>query len=148
MNINRRIEELQEELELLKDIQHNAGMEGVAKEFNKELKERATEAELKFKEIAKLKKLNLRFQYKINIIAKRRIKRFYFADFCDTKNKLIFEVDGEYHNTEEQQKKDKRRTKDFCKLGYKIFRISNEDVLSGKTTMFLINAYKSIGISI
>lgn len=148
MDLNKKIKELQEEIELIKDIQHNAGMRGIAKELNEELKEKATTAELKFKEISIKKHLKLKFQYRIDIIKGHRIKKFYFADFCDTKNKLIFEIDGEYHNTKEQQKKDLKRTRDLCKLGYRIFRITNEEVLNGKTTSFLINAYKSIGIAI
>lgn len=148
MDLNEKIKELQQEIELIKDIQHNAGMKGIAKELNKELKKRATVAELKFKEIASKKHLKLKFQYRIDIIKGHRIKKFYFADFCDIKNKVIFEIDGEYHNTKEQQKKDLKRTKDLCKLGYRIFRITNEEVLNGKTTSFLINSYKSIGITI
>lgn len=148
MDYNRRIKELQEEIDTIKDIQHNTGMNGIAKQLRKELKERATEAELKFRHIAELKKLRLQFQHKINIIKKRRIVKFYFADFCDTHNKLIFEIDGEYHNTEEQKRKDFKRTKDLKRKGYKIFRITNKEVMQGKTTNFLIHAYKSIGIDI
>lgn len=148
MDITSKIKELEEEIQILKDIQHNAGMKGIAKELNKELREKATDAELKFKNIAELKNLKLKFQYRIDIIKGHRIKKFYFADFCDTKNKMIFEIDGSYHNTAMQQKKDLKRTRDLCKLGYRIFRITNEEVFSGKTTNFLINAYKSIGISI
>ena len=150
MNYNKRLKELQEEIEEIKDIQHNQGMNAAAKPFQQELKERATSAELKFMHIAKLKGLHLKFQYKINIMCKngRRIKRFYFADFCDILHKLIFEIDGEYHNDCEQQKKDLQRTRDLCKEGYKVFRITNAEVFSGRTTEFLYKAYLSIGIKI
>lgn len=148
MDLNRKIKELQEEIDVIKDIQHNNGMHGAAKTLNEKLIENATKAELKFKAISELKHLHLKFQYRINIISKRRIKRFYFADFCDISNKLVFEIDGGYHNTKEQEKVDLRRTRDLTRIGYRVFRISNREIEEGKTTQFLINAYKSIGIKI
>lgn len=148
--INSRIKELEEEISILKDIQHNSGMKGAAMEINRKLLEKATPAELKFKHIAELKHLNLKFQYRIDIIYKnsRRILRFYFADFCDVKNKMIFEIDGEYHLTEAQQKKDLKRTRDLVKMGYSVYRITNQEVMEGKTTSFLYKAYLSKGIKI
>ena len=50
--------------------------------------------------------------------------------------------------TPEQKKKDWLRTRDLAKAGYKVFRISNEDVVNGKTTSFLVNAYKKVGITL
>ena len=107
-------------------------------------------AENKFYKIAKAKKLHLQRQFKINIIRKKDgyIERFYFADFCDVTNRLIFEVDGGYHFTEEQHKKDNKRTNDLKRMGYKVFRISNSQIKNGKTTQFLIDCYKKIGINI
>lgn len=148
MDINKRIKELEEEIKLLKSIQHNNGMVGVAKDLNNKLIEKATPAELKFMQIAKLKGLSLLFQYRIDIIKKDRIVKFYFADFCDRKNHIIFEIDGKYHDDPEQKKRDLKRKKDLCKLGYKVFNIKNEEVFAGKTTSFLVNAYKSIGINL
>lgn len=148
MDLNKRIKELQEELDEIKAIQHNTGMNGAANSIGKKLVDRATYAELKFKQIAELKKLHLKFQHRIDIMKGLRIERFYFADFCDIKNKLIFEIDGEYHYTPEQKKKDWLRTRDLARAGYKVFRISNEDVVNGKTTSFLVNAYKKVGITL
>ena len=150
MNYNKRIKELEEEIKMIKVVQHNSGMKGAAKSLKKEAIESETEAENKFYEIASKKGLYLRRQYKIDIIRKKDgfIKRFYFADFCDTKNKLVFEVDGGYHFTDEQRKKDYRRTKDLERMGYKVFRITNYQIAQGKTTQFLIQCYKSIGINL
>ena len=149
-NYIKRLRELEAELKEVKTKIHNQSMLAVSSGFQKELLEKATSAELKFKHIAELKKLPLHFQYQINIINKEgtRIERFYFADFVDKRYNLIFEVDGEYHYTKEQRKKDFIRTKDLQKLGYKIFRISNTDVLEGKATEFLYKAYLSIGVRI
>ena len=145
-----RIRELEAEIKLIKDEMHNSGMNGAAKPIQEKLLENMTSAELKFQHIANLKGLNLKPQYRINIFNKdkSRIEKFYFADFCDIKNKLIFEIDGEYHFTEEQQNKDLKRTKDLVKAGYKVFRLTNTDVFDGKTSSFLYNAYLSIGINI
>jgi len=145
-----RIRELEAEIQMIKDEMHNNGMNGAAKPIQEKLLENMTSAELKFQHIAKLKGLNLKPQYKINIFNKdkSRIEKFYFADFCDIKNKLIFEIDGDYHFTEEQQNKDLKRTKDLVKAGYKVFRLTNDDVFDGKTSSFLYKAYLSIGINI
>lgn len=150
MNYTKRLKELQAEIEEVKDMQHNQGMNAAAKPLQQELRERATDAELKFMHIAKLKGLHLKFQYKINIMCKngRRIKRFYFADFCDCLRKVVFEVDGGYHNEYKQYKKDLQRTKDLCKEGYRVFRITNAEIFAGKTTEFLYKAYLSIGVKI
>lgn len=148
MNYNKRIKELEEEIQDIKDMWHNNGMRGAAMAINDRLKQTPTDAELRFKHIAELKHLHLKFQYRINIYAKRRIKKFYFADFCDIRYRLIFEVDGGYHSTLEQQKKDLKRTRDLVKAGYRVFRITNEEVFQGKTTSFLVNAYRSIGVQI
>lgn len=107
-----------------------------------------TPAELKFKEIASLKGLNLRFHCKVLPKSSDDRVRNYIADFYDERFGIIFEVDGGFHFTEEQKRKDNYNTYNLRQLGYKIFRISYEDVFSGKTTGFLINAYKSIGINI
>ena len=148
MNYNQRIKDLEEQIEEIKAVQHNHGIHGAAKVINRKLIKEATEAELQFKKIAKLKHLKLKFQYRINIYKGHRITKFYFADFCDPINKLIFEIDGGYHFTEDQIKKDLKRTRALVKEGFKIFRITNEEVFNGGTTSFLVNAYGSIGIQI
>lgn len=142
MDINTRIKDLEEELEHLKNIRHNQGMEGAAKAFVEKLKARATEAELKFMDIAQKKGLKLEFQHKINIYDKNgRIKQFFIVDFCDPIYKICFEVDGEYHNTPEQKKKDYMRSRILAKAGYKVYRITNEEVLSGKSTQLILSVY-------
>lgn len=146
-----KIQELKDKIEKLeinniKSI--NNARDKVAREYIKELKEKATEAELKFAEIARKKHLNLEFQKRINIYDKNIITKFYIVDFCDVKNKLVFEIDGEYHNTEEQKLKDARRTRLITKEGYSVFRITNNEVFEGKITGFLYEAYLTKGIDI
>lgn len=146
MTYQERIKELEKEIAVIKVKQHNSGMEGAAKELQKEVNTSSTKYEDKLYNIACLKGIKLKRQYRINIVRKKDkyIRRFYFVDFCDIINKIIIEVDGEYHNTKEQQKKDKLRTKDLCKEGYKVYRITNEEIEKGKTTQFLYNIYSKI----
>lgn len=68
-------------------------------------------------------------------------KRGYILDFLITskdnpkrkgtkKRKIVVEIDGEYHNTEEQKKKDERRDADLKTAGYSILRLTNKDTES------------------
>lgn len=53
----------------------------------------------------------------------------FIVDFYSHKLKLIIEVDGEYHETEEQQTLDKKRTEVLQYQGLEIIRFSNKEVL-------------------
>ncbi len=66
------------------------------------------------------------FQYIIYIKQGKVIKNFYIADFCIPLKKIVLEIDGGYHFTPEQRIKDKKRTSDLKKAGYKVIRHSNE----------------------
>lgn len=148
--LKEELEEVKRRVETLEDIQHNICVDGAVKNYRNNLIENATEAELKFKRIAELKHLKLEFQYRIDYLTHNgtRIKKVYYADFCDTRNKLIFEIDGKYHEDKHQVALDLKRTRALCKMGYKVFRITNEEIFSGKTSAFLYRAYLSIGIDI
>lgn len=52
----------------------------------------------------------------------------YILDFCCSEKKLIIELDGEIHNTEEAKQNDAVRDKYFKELGYTILRFKNEEV--------------------
>lgn len=146
MTYQERIKELENEIAVIKVKQRNSGMDGAAKELQKEVNLSSTKYEDKLYKIACLKGIKLKRQYRINIVRKKDkyIRRFYFVDFCDVLNKIVIEVDGKYHNTDVQKKKDKLRTNDICKEGYKVYRITNEEILTGKTTQFLYNIYSKI----
>ena len=148
--LKNQIKQCEAEIKMLEIELHNDGMNSAAKGLQDKANLSETEAENRFYQIATAKHLKLERQYKINIVRKKDgyIKRFYFVDFCDVKNKLIFEVDGGYHFTQEQQAKDFKRTKDLQRMGYKVFRISNYQIQQGKTTQFLYNCYKIININI
>ena len=53
----------------------------------------------------------------------------YIVDFLFRKSKVIVEIDGGYHFTEEQQKEDTKRTEWLEAKKYKVIRFTNEQVL-------------------
>lgn len=52
----------------------------------------------------------------------------YIVDFYCHKLKLVIEVDGSIHSSEENRKLDEIRQKNLEKLGLIVFRFTNEDV--------------------
>lgn len=66
-----------------------------------------------------LEGLKFRRQHPVNI---------YIADFYCHKFKLIIELNGDYHNQEEQKQKDEVRTEVLRLNGLKIIRFKNEEV--------------------
>ncbi|MFN3772680.1 endonuclease domain-containing protein [Cloacibacterium normanense] len=66
-----------------------------------------------------LEGLKFRRQHPVNI---------YIADFYCHKFKLIIEIDGDYHDQEEQKQKDEVRTEVLRLNDLKIIRFKNEEV--------------------
>ncbi|MBA4317729.1 MAG: hypothetical protein C0412_04950, partial [Flavobacterium sp.] len=54
----------------------------------------------------------------------------FIVDFVCLSGKLVVEVDGDYHFTEEQIQLDNERTVVLNELGYKVIRFTNNDVLT------------------
>ncbi len=52
----------------------------------------------------------------------------YFADFACREQKLIVEIDGATHSTDEELRKDAARTVFLCERGYRVVRFTNEEV--------------------
>ena len=53
----------------------------------------------------------------------------FIADFYCHEIKLVIEVDGEVHNTEEHQEYDRMRDKHFQYFGISLLRFTNNEVL-------------------
>lgn len=53
----------------------------------------------------------------------------YIVDFLFRKSKVVVEIDGGYHFTEEQQREDAIRQDWLEHMGYKVIRFTNEQVL-------------------
>jgi very-short-patch-repair endonuclease len=54
---------------------------------------------------------------------------FYIADFYCHKLRLVIEVDGEIHTEEEIQNHDEGRTRELERLGIKVLRFTNNQIL-------------------
>ena len=52
----------------------------------------------------------------------------YIADFYCAKAKLVIELDGDGHYTDEQIKKDEIRTKELEAMGLTVLRVCNTDI--------------------
>ncbi len=55
----------------------------------------------------------------------------YVTDFCCLKARLIVEVDGHQHGTDQALAYDARRTADLEAQGFRVLRFSNRDVMTG-----------------
>lgn len=103
-----------------------------------ELMKNSTKAELSV--FWKLHKSKIKFLYQAPFLFKTNI---YFADFYLQDKNLILEIDGEYHETQEQKANDRKRDSDFKKHGIKTVRIPNNVALDGRK---LSKALKNAGI--
>lgn len=112
------------------------------KETRKELRNNATSAEaFLWKHLSKRKLKGRKFR-------RQQSLNNYIVDFYCPSEKLIIELDGEYHNNPETIEKDLLRDKHLEKLGFTILRFENKlvfDDLKGvlNTISENFNSYKS-----
>lgn len=59
-------------------------------------------------------------------------RKLYFADIYLPEIKLIIEVDGDYHFTKDQKRKDGNRSSGIWRLGYHLVRLNNHDARNPK----------------
>jgi very-short-patch-repair endonuclease len=65
----------------------------------------------------------------------------YVADFACRTLKLVIEVDGATHSTDEERQYDARRTAFLGGQGYRVLRVSNDEVMNGmEEVLSLISA--------
>ncbi|MDM8159911.1 endonuclease domain-containing protein [Labilibaculum sp. K2S] len=95
----------------------------------KELRRNMTESEkLLWSEIRnrKINGLKFRRQHPINI---------FIADFYCHEIKLVIELDGNIHDSEENKEYDQGRTAELGYLGVKVIRFANEEVMNSMNTV-------------
>lgn len=91
------------------------------KEKAKELRDNPTDAE---KNVIKfLRENKIKYHYQVPIMVTP--KKGYIADFV-LFGKVILEIDGSVHQTEEAKIKDKQRTQDLEGKGYTVIRMRNQ----------------------
>ena len=79
---------------------------------------------------AELKSKSLEFKFR-----QQHLINDFIVDFVCLSKKLIIEVDGEYHFTEEQIQLDIERTRILNELGFKVIRFKNEEVTGTISTV-------------
>lgn len=89
------------------------------KDYRRDLRKRLTPAEAALWSLLKNRQVfGLKFRRQTSI-------ENYIVDFYCAQNKIIIELDGEPHFTEEQATKDQKRDKRLTDLGYTILRYEN-----------------------
>jgi very-short-patch-repair endonuclease len=89
--------------------------------FARKLRKEATPAELHFREV--LKKHGIKHKFQAIVLG-------YIVDFLVEKpRETIFELDGYWHDNEEQKEYDRRKDKALTELGYNVVRVYNEEAL-------------------
>ena len=67
--------------------------------------------------------------------------QIYFADFYLPEHRLVIEVDGSYHNGDEQFKYDRERDHQFESMKIRTMRISNSETMNRKTIELRLSQY-------
>ena len=116
----------------------NKDTNNLIKETVRRLRESGTEGEKIFWEAVRNRKLNdkkfnRQFPLKFEIFGQ---KRFFIADFFCFEHKLVVEIDGEIHSR--QKDYDEMRTHVINKLGFKVIRFLNDDVVNNLEEVLLI----------
>ena len=127
-----RIKELEGEFKKVETLETTGRQK--LEEFATRMRENPTYSEKKFYDYLVAHRVKFEFQ-KILYCSKSYIVDFFLIDY-----KIIVEIDGEYHFTEEQQEKDWYRTLDiFHTYNYKTLRLTNKQVNFDKFENKLIN---------
>ena len=122
-------------------LERNEFMRNLAAERCKKLRDKRPFHELKFLHEATEAGVYFNYQHPIFIYDGLWIERLFIADFYDPVNKVVIEVDGGYHNTEEQKERDAERDYILRKWGYKVHRITNATVAFGYGINELYDVY-------
>lgn len=102
----------------------HAGAESHLFKNAKELRKEQTNAEeILWTYLRSRKFLNLKFRRQHPILE-------FIADFYCHELKLVIEVDGKYHQTDEMNYHDQERTKVLMEMGYQVIRFTNEEIFS------------------
>ena len=112
---------------------------GLLKSYARENRRNQTEAEEFLWRQLKGKALGVKFKRQLVILN-------YIADFACLEKSLVIEVDGGYHFSHEQMELDAYRTEELEKLGFRVIRFRNENIILEieevlKTIQDYINEY-------
>lgn len=68
-------------------------------------------------------------------------RKKYYADIFIPKLKLVFEIDGAYHFTQNQKRLDENRSAGIRRLGFYVCRLSNKDARNPQKVAGKIRRY-------
>lgn len=117
-NATKKSKQKQEKLNILRE-----NLRKKANEFREQLIKNQTDSEKRFK--IYLQQLGIKYDFQKIIFYQ---KSFYIVDFYIPSKKVVFEIDGGYHNTKDQREKDYKRTEILRNFGIKeVYRFTNEE---------------------
>lgn len=92
--------------------------------YRDHLEQNATKSERRFMQFLLGRKTPFQFQKML----RGESGKWYIADFYLHEFRVVIEIDGDYHRKDDAQyRKDRERTFDLEKFGYKVIRIRNRD---------------------
>lgn len=98
-------------------------LEDRANKFREDLIKKQTDSEKRFKIF--LNRIGVKYEFQKIIFYD---SSFYIVDFYLPSRKIVFEIDGGYHNSKEQKSKDNKRTGIIKNYGVKkVYRFTNEE---------------------
>ncbi|HEY1421778.1 MAG TPA: DUF559 domain-containing protein [Candidatus Dormibacteraeota bacterium] len=90
----------------------------------RELRQNANDAEQRMWSILRAKRLG-GFKFR-----RQHALGTYIADFVCLRARLVIEVDGDTHGTDEQEVQDAKRTESLERMGFSVIRFWNQEVLT------------------
>lgn len=104
-----------------------------------ELLEKSTSAEKSVCSV--LKKIGIHFIRQYPIWTGRKQ---YYADIYVPCFRLVFELDGAYHFTKEQKRKDGNRSAGIRRMGYHVCRLENKDAYNPNKILAKLKRYSVV----
>jgi very-short-patch-repair endonuclease len=91
------------------------------KDLRRSLRKNSTWAEQRLWQFLRNKQLGIKFSRQVGI-------KNYIVDFCARKHKLIIELDGSIHDSQQKAEQDIFRQQELEKFGFKILRFKNNQI--------------------
>ena len=130
-----KVQKKEEYLQKVK-TQSKKRLQETAEKFRSDLIKNQTPSEARLKVILRL--MGIKYEFQKIYYTK---KSFYVADFYLTEHDIVIELDGGYHNTQEQKKKDSIRTKELKNDVRAVFRMTNNAVENVELATKLVNEF-------
>jgi len=104
-------------------VEENSHTDTWIKKTRSKLLINETQSEKEFYSV--LSTLNVPFEKQYPFVINKKI---FFADAVFHKTHTVIEIDGGYHNKPDVKKRDAERTKMLNAIGYRVIRITNEEI--------------------